>query len=40
MSDLLQRLKTEVLIGPGPESLNVQRDQLAEPGGWWAIKPG
>ena len=37
MSDFLQRLEKEVLIGPGPESLRSQHDQLAESEGWWAI---
>ena len=38
MSDFLQRLEKEVLIGPGPESLRSQHDQLTESEGWWAIK--
>ena len=38
MSDFLQRLEKEVLIGPGPERLRVQFDQLTESEGGWAIK--
>jgi len=37
VSDFLQRLEKEVLIGPGTESLRAQYDQLEEHEGWWAI---
>ena len=37
MSDFLQRLEEEVLIGPGPESLRSQYDVVTESGGMWAI---
>lgn len=37
MSDFLQRLEKEVLIGPGPEGLRSQYDEITESGGWWVI---
>jgi 5-methyltetrahydrofolate--homocysteine methyltransferase len=37
MSDFIQRLEKEVVIGPGPESLRSQYDIINESGGWWAI---
>ncbi len=37
MSEFLQRLEKEVLIGPGPEALRSQYNVITESGGMWAI---